>query len=144
MLRALLDINVLIALMDKGHCHHVAAINWVKQNQSIGWASCAITQNGCIRIMSQPSYQGEFTPAMVGNKLKAAAKNSDHVFLPCDINLLDGNHVNLDKIIGHRQLTDSYLLALAHHHQCQFVTFDNRVSLETITASHEAKITKIS
>lgn len=55
-MRALLDINILIALLDSGHIHHRLATEWVEKNINAGWASCPITQNGCIRIMSQPGY----------------------------------------------------------------------------------------
>ena len=55
-MRALLDINVLIALLDASHQHHEAARDWMIRNIREGWASCPITQNGFIRILSQPSY----------------------------------------------------------------------------------------
>ena len=48
--RALLDVNVLIALLDADHLHHARASAWLSANIAAGWASCAITQNGCVRI----------------------------------------------------------------------------------------------
>jgi predicted nucleic acid-binding protein len=54
-MRALLDINVLIALHDRDHVHHVLAAQWFARNADKGWASCPLTQNGCLRIMSQPA-----------------------------------------------------------------------------------------
>lgn len=53
-MRALLDVNVLIALPDSDHASHVAATEWFGRNARAGWASCAITQNGCVRVMSHP------------------------------------------------------------------------------------------
>ena len=55
-MRALLDVNVLIALHDRDHVHHVRAGAWLADNIAHGWASCPLTQNGCLRIMSQPAY----------------------------------------------------------------------------------------
>jgi predicted nucleic acid-binding protein len=55
-MHALLDVNVLIALLDSDHVHHARARAWLKENIRHGWASCPLTQNGCIRIMSQPGY----------------------------------------------------------------------------------------
>ena len=55
-MRALLDVNVLIALHDGNHVHHHAASRWLQQNIAHGWASCPLTQNGCLRIMAQPGY----------------------------------------------------------------------------------------
>lgn len=52
MRRALLDVNVLIALLDEAHIHHMLAAAWLERELQHGWASCPITQNGCVRIMS--------------------------------------------------------------------------------------------
>ena len=53
-MRALLDVNVLIALFDQDHSLHERARDWFAANAL--WASCPITQNGCIRIMSHARY----------------------------------------------------------------------------------------
>jgi predicted nucleic acid-binding protein len=50
--RALLDINVLIALLDLDHAHHRSARKWLEREVASGWASCPLTENGCVRIMS--------------------------------------------------------------------------------------------
>ena len=50
MLRALLDINVVIALLDQGHGLHRSASRWVESELEHGWATCPITQNGVVRI----------------------------------------------------------------------------------------------
>ena len=55
-MRALLDVNVMIALLDPNHERHEIARRWLEENIQHGWATCAITQNGCLRIMSQPAY----------------------------------------------------------------------------------------
>ena len=51
-MRGLLDVNVLIALFDQDHSLHERARDWFAANVRRGWASCPITQNGCVRIMS--------------------------------------------------------------------------------------------
>ena len=55
-MRALLDVNVLIALLDADHSLHARAMEWFAGQARSGWASCPITQNGCARIMSHPGY----------------------------------------------------------------------------------------
>ena len=55
-MRALLDVNVLIALLDADHSLHARATDWFASHARAGWASCPITQNGCVRIMSHPGY----------------------------------------------------------------------------------------
>jgi hypothetical protein len=52
--RALLNINVLLALLDSDHVDHERARDWINTEIRHGWASCAITQNGFVRIISQP------------------------------------------------------------------------------------------
>ena len=55
-MRALLDVNVLIALHDREHVHHEHSAQWLETNIEHGWASCPLTQNGCLRVMGQPGY----------------------------------------------------------------------------------------
>jgi predicted nucleic acid-binding protein len=64
---ALLDVNVLIALLDAGHVMHGCAMTWLEREASRGWASCPLTENAVVRIMSQPGYP---TP-----RLSTAIKN---------------------------------------------------------------------
>jgi hypothetical protein len=54
--RALLDVNVIIALLDSDHVSHDVAWDGFAKHARAGWASCPITQNGCIRIVSNPGY----------------------------------------------------------------------------------------
>ncbi len=51
---ALLDVNVLIALLDRRHVHHEAAHGWFATAQADGWATCPLTQNAVLRILGQP------------------------------------------------------------------------------------------
>ena len=66
MTRALLDVNVLIALIDEAHTDHQRVHAWAAEGLAHGWASSAITQNGFIRILSQPAYPGSVTVAAAG------------------------------------------------------------------------------
>jgi predicted nucleic acid-binding protein len=54
---ALLDINVLVALFDADHVHHDFAHDWFTDHHERGWATCPITENGFIRVVSNPKYQ---------------------------------------------------------------------------------------
>jgi len=101
-------------------------------DQGHGWASCPITQNGCIRILSSPAYPGNFTPLDVALRLGKAMAHASHEFWPADVNLLDGQALDWQKILGHRQITDTYLLAMAVRHQGRFVTFDRRISTTAV------------
>src|SRR5207253_2903494 len=111
--RALLDINVLIALLDSDHTSHEVAMNWFAQHAREGWASCPITQNGCIRIMSNQSYPNALPVQAVVKRLAEACEEDVHEFWPDGISLLNPAVVDPTRIHGPRQLTDLYLLALA-------------------------------
>ena len=53
--------------------------------------------------------------------------------------MLDANQVHWPHLLGHRQITDSYLLGLAVRHKCRFVSFDARLNLQAVpgaTAEH--------
>ena len=71
-MRALLDVNVLISLLDQAHPHHQSAMSWLKAQIRHGWASCPITQNGCMRIMSQASYPGARSVSQIAERLRGA------------------------------------------------------------------------
>ena len=112
-MRALLDVNVLIALLNSDHLHHARAMGWLAGNIGDGWASCPLTQNGCIRIMSQPGYPGAVLPTVIAERLAEATATAHHVFWPDAISLLTDGLIEWRNVLGSRQVTDAYLLALA-------------------------------
>ena len=134
-MRALLDVNVLIALLDADHSMHAQAIDWFGSHARAGWASCPITQNGCVRIMSNPAYPNPLPVGAVIERLAEAAAGSSHAFWPDDVSLLDPKIADTTRIHGPRQLTDVYLLALAVRRQGRFVTFDASVPLAAVAGA---------
>ncbi len=139
-MRALLDVNVLIALFDADHSLHTRATQWFAGHVRAGWASCPITQNGCIRIMSHPGYPNALPVRAVMERLKEATTSALHAFWPDDVSLLDARVADSARIHGPRQLTDIYLLALAVRHGGQFVTFDASVSLDAVRGAQKNQI----
>lgn len=131
-MRALLDVNVLIALLDASHVHHCLASRWLGEHLDAGWASCPMTQNGCIRIMSAPAYPGDHLASEVASRLAGACRHPAHAFWPEDISVLDEGRVRWMALAGHRQITDAYLLALAVRNGGRLVTLDRRISLDTV------------
>jgi uncharacterized protein len=122
--RALLDVNVLLALLDSDHIDHERARTWIEDEMDAGWASCAITQNGFVRIISQPRYPSPISPAEAIGLLGDACADPHHEFWHCDVSLLDERTIDRTRLHGPRQVTDAYLLALATRHAGRFVTFD--------------------
>ncbi|MBS1201225.1 MAG: hypothetical protein H6R27_1903 [Proteobacteria bacterium] len=131
-MRALLDVNVLIALLDPDHVSHAAAMKWFSDNAQRGWASCPITQNGCIRILSHHGYPNSVPPRVVIERLAEATASAVHEFWPDDVSLLDPHIADATRIHGPRQLTDLYLLALAVRRNACMVTFDGSIALEAV------------
>jgi hypothetical protein len=131
-MRALLDVNVLIALLDSDHALHGPAVNWFAANAGHGWASCPITQNGCVRVMSSPAYPGSQPVKVILGRLAEATAHEVHQFWPDEITLLDRDRVDDARLHGPRQITDVYLLALAVHRGGRFVTFDRAIDLAAV------------
>jgi uncharacterized protein len=121
--RALVNINVLIALLDSDHVSHQSAISWFSKHAWEGWASRPITQNGCIRIMSNPAYPNPPVQSVI-ERLAEACRQDIHAFWRDEVSLLDSDVVDSTRIHGPRQLTDIYPLALAVQHEGRLVTFD--------------------
>jgi toxin-antitoxin system PIN domain toxin len=142
-MRALLDVNVLIALLDADHSLHARATDWFASNARTGWASCPITQNGCVRIMSHHGYPNALPVRAVMERLAAASASSLHEFWPDDINLLDEERVDAARIHGPRPLTDLYLLALALRHGGRFVTFDHSIAMEAIRGAKSKDMVRL-
>jgi toxin-antitoxin system PIN domain toxin len=142
-MRALLDVNVLIALLDSAHIHHVPAMVWLSANIASGWASCPLTQNGCIRIMSQPGYQNARALMVNATRLREAVLSPAHQFWPDDVSLLHEDLCDWNQLLNPRQLTDAYLLALAVQHKGVFVTFDHAVPLKAVKGASAAHLVLI-
>jgi toxin-antitoxin system PIN domain toxin len=142
-MRALLYVNVLIALLDADHSLHARARQWYGSHARAGWASCPITENGCVRIMSHPGYPNALPVRAVMEHLTEASASAFHEFWPDDISLLDAHVADSARIHGPRQLTDLYLLALAVRHGGQFVTFDSSISIDAVRRAEKKHIVNL-
>jgi len=139
-MRALLDVNMLIALLDADHSLHTRATNWFAQGAQSGWASCPVTQNGCLRIMSHPGYPNALPVRALIERLAEATAGNFHEFWPDDISLLDPRVADASRIHGPRQITDVYLLALAVRHDGRFVTFDASISRDAVRGAEQGHL----
>jgi uncharacterized protein len=142
-MRALLDVNVLIALLDQDHSMHDEARGWFATNARRGWASSPITQNGCVRIMSHPAYPNRLPVGAIIDHLEEATTTAQHQFWADDVSLLDARVTDRTRIHGPRQLTDLYLLALAVRHRGCFVSFDSSIPLSAIKGAEEKHLVTV-
>lgn len=136
-MRALLDVNVLVALFDGNHALHAPAMQWFDEHGEEGWASCPITQNGCVRVMSQPGYPERVPVLGVVERLRQATAHRAHEFWPDDTSLLDEAAIDATRIHGPNQLTDVYLLALAVSHGGRLVTLDQAIPLAAVSGAQK-------
>jgi uncharacterized protein len=131
-MRVLFDVNALIAILDEEHVHHRVIHEWWAANRSAGWATCPLTENGLVRIMSQSGYKNPITTTFAIDLLVEQVSETGHAFWPDDISLCDGTLFNPSCILGPNQITDVYLLALAVKNGGRLVTFDRAVPLAAV------------
>lgn len=112
----LLDANVLIALTINDHTHNRAAHAWFATSDR-SWATCPITQGALLRNLLRDGH----TTAQATNVLAAITEDPRHQFWGDDLHY---NEVAMDGVIGHRQVTDAYLAALARKRAARLATFD--------------------
>jgi len=141
---ALLDVNVLVALFDPAHQNHESAHLWFGRNRKHGWATCPITANGCIRVLSNPAYPTvEATPAEVANRLRSLCSTTDHHFWPDSVSLLDESLFQPTMIAGHQKITDAYLLGLAVRNHGRLATFDRSIPLKAVRGAGPSNLVLI-
>ena len=121
-----------MALLQPDHIHFDRAHEWWEKNGTNGWASCPLTQNGFVRIVSQARYPTPMPVSQAVDTLAEEVADTDHVFWPDDISLLDDRLFRRERMLGPKQLTDIYLLALAVRNGGRFVTFDRAVSTAAV------------
>ena len=142
-MRALYDVNALLPLLDANHDSHNAVSSWFEAHIEHGWASCPLTQNGYLRIVSQARYPRPRPLAEAYEQLSAATSSQHHSFIADDISLLDDTLTQFRHLSGHRQLTDVYLLALAVVHDAQLVTLDTHIPRNTVRGAKETNLAAI-
>ncbi len=120
--RYLLDVNVLVALLDEDHVHHQPVTEWF-DTPSLQWAVCPFTEAGFLRYMTRPKIGGmsiEEATAM----LARLGEEPGYHYQPVSANwnTLCGPFFN--RLFGHNQITDAYLLGLAISEGMILATFD--------------------
>ncbi len=133
---ALLDVNVLVALFDPDHIHHETAHVWFESSGRGGFATCPLTENGLVRVVSSPAYPGRQTTVDdARQRLRSFCEREDHVFWPDSVSIRDFELFKSASIQGHRQLTDIYLLALAVANHGALATFDRSIPIAAVAGA---------
>ncbi len=131
-MRSFFDVNMLLALFDPEHVFHAKASAWWREHRKPGWATSPTTQNGALRILSGASYTNPVKLAVAIPILRRWVAAPDHVFWPEDISLVDAAVIDQDHLLGRRQITDAYLLALAVKNGGRLVTLDKAITVRAV------------
>jgi len=123
--RFLLDVNVLIALTQSDHEHHPEATQWFNQG-NLDWGMCAFTEAGFLRVSTNPKV-GNLTVEEAGEILASLVAHPGHRFWPITADWASVTSHFSERIFGHKQITDAYLLGLAIHNKGILVTFDQKI-----------------
>ena len=114
---ALLDANVLIALVVAEHVHHDAAVEWLSASEP-PFATCPITQGSLVRFLLRAGQ-----PAAAARDVVSAVESADrHEFWSDSVSFAD---VEFGGIVGRRQVTDAYRAQLARSRDGQLATLDS-------------------
>ena len=121
----LLDLNVLVALTDDEHKHYRKAQTWFHSVRHEEWGTCPLTEAGYIRLVANPATgfpEGSLKRAI--DVLSAVTDQPGHRFWPMSESWTALTEPFADRIFGHQQVTDAYLLGLAIKQDGVLVTFD--------------------
>lgn len=123
--RNLLDLNVLIALTDDSHQHHERAWEWLKSSGQQSWGICPLTEAGYVRVTTNPAaHTGARTLAKSAAILEELARVPGYCYWQMTESWVTLTAPFADRIFGHQQVTDAYLLGMAIKSDGVLVTFD--------------------
>jgi toxin-antitoxin system PIN domain toxin len=124
---ALLDTNVLLALAWPTHQHHQPAHAWFAAHAKKGWATCAVTQLGFIRLSSNPAFTADaVSPREAAALLRQWTGFRGHRFWPSPA---ADAAVIYQHALGHQQVNDAWLAEVARKNSGKLVTLDTRQSV---------------
>lgn len=115
----LADANVLIALVVREHVHHDAAMRWYRHQRPI-LCLCPVVEGALMRLLVQRGQVATDGKAV----LEQFYRSDRHRFVA---DSLSYSEADVSSVIGHRQMTDAYLAALARSLDLSLVTFDTGV-----------------
>jgi uncharacterized protein len=140
----LLDANALIALGWTSHEHHPVMFKWFEQHARDGWATTAFTQAAFVRIVSQPAFAGRsIAVSQVCELLLRNTALAKHRLLPLDFGFAQVLGCCTGGLLGHRQVTDAYLLAAAARHEMRLVTFDSGITQLLATEPERKRLVRV-
>jgi toxin-antitoxin system PIN domain toxin len=118
-------VNVLVALTNPSHQHHVQAREWLS---TVGrFATTPVTENGLVRLLMNPVVVGQAVTGQQAIQVLAALRANPRASFVPDSSSLADPCVDLIGLSGYRQVTDFHLVNLAAHSGGALATFDGRI-----------------
>ncbi len=132
-MRHLLDVNVWVALLAAEHVHHETARSFMA-DPDLRLAVCPTVENGVLRILNTPTFLGASPTNFQGARqaMQYVYSKRDTLWWPDDVTLVGSDTVVWKHVLGHRQIPDCYLLAMAVAHDASFTTLDQRISTRAV------------
>jgi hypothetical protein len=103
-------------------------MGWFRKEGEKSFGTCALTQAGFIRVMTNEALSGKRIEYSEARELLGhLTRMEGHVFWPTNVSFLDATALFSERIFGHRQVTDAYLLGLAIREKGILVTLDKAI-----------------
>jgi len=132
----LLDVNVLLALAWPNHQFHNAVLERLDRRPTPMWATCLLTQLGFVRLSSNPAIVDiRQSPVQAIKLLRQLTADEHHQYIDFLPTLADVEGT-FKPLLGHQQVTDAYLVAVAEANNATLLTLDQRLVSTVVGGDH--------
>ena len=122
----LADVNILIALLDEDHIHHKLVLKWFDASDEDEFGVCAFTEAGFLRVTTNPKAASNTIETAL-DALASLNNHAGHRFWPISEGWSSLAAPFIERVFGHQQITDAYLLGLAVKEDGVLVTMDKAI-----------------
>jgi uncharacterized protein len=128
--QALLDVNVLLALLWSHHADHARVVRWHEEWMPKKWVLCPFTEAGFLRVSLNPAFAaGSVQTGLLLETLLRLHSKQGYQRVASTPDLGDVRcKILWEKLRGHRQVTDAMLLSIAIAEDIQLATMDQGIS----------------
>ena len=127
------------------HQAHGRVHGWLQRYAHQGWATCPFTEAAFVRVISNPAFSPDaLSVAQAIDLLASNLQHSAHYFWPDEIGFLAAIAPLQDRLIGHQQVSDAYLLGLVLRRKGKLATLDaGIVGLLPEGSPHRSQVVRI-
>lgn len=127
--QALLDINVLLALVWAGHVHHARVVAWHREWMPKKWVLCPLSEAGFLRLsLNRAFVSGQATISILRETLRRLHAQRSCIRIH---EVPDPSDPRFDpvwkKVRDHQQVMDAMLLSIAIAANMRLATLDEKM-----------------